>query len=212
MKITDNIFQVDDMVGGPTVIISGDEVTLVDAGLPGNDEKILAFIESLGHPRGALKHILLTHSDGDHIGSLPALAAASGARVYAQRDEADVIEGKKKSRGGQVVSSPVTVDQIVKEGDVLPIHGGIRVVESFGHTTGHVSYHLLAEDVLIAGDCLNNVNGLSGSPPQYTANLDQAKQTVGKLAELGPDSLCFGHGPAIVGGAREKLKSVASLQ
>ena len=210
MKITDSIYQIDDMIGGPTVIVSGDELTLVDTGVPGNDEKILAFIESLGHPRGALKHILLTHSDGDHIGSLPALAAASGARVYAQRDEADVIEGKKKSRGGQVVSTPVTVDQIVKEGDVLPIHGGIRVVESFGHTTGHVSYHVLAEDLLIAGDCLNNSNGLSGSSPQYTANLDQAQQTVGKLAKLGADSLCFGHGPAIVGGAREKLRSLTA--
>jgi glyoxylase-like metal-dependent hydrolase (beta-lactamase superfamily II) len=212
MKITDSIYQVDEVMGGPTVIVSGDEVTLVDTGLPGNDEKILAFIESLGHKRGALKHILLTHSDGDHIGSLPALAAASGARVYAQRAEADVIEGKRKSRGGQVVSTPVTVDQIVKEGDVLPIHGGIRVVESFGHTTGHVSYHVLAEDVLIAGDCLRNVDGLTGSAPQYTANMDQAKQTVGKLAGLGADSLCFGHGPAIVGGAREQLRSLAASQ
>jgi len=212
MKITDSIYQVDDVTGGPTVIISGNEVTLVDTGLPGHDEKILAFIEALGHKRGALKHILLTHSDGDHIGSLPALAAASGARVYAQREEADIIEGKRKSRGGQIVSTPVTVDQIVNEGDVLPIHGGIRVVESFGHTTGHVSYHVLAEDMLIAGDCLNNMNGLSGSPPQYTANVDQAKQTVGKLADLGADSLCFGHGPAIVGGAREKLRTVAASQ
>jgi glyoxylase-like metal-dependent hydrolase (beta-lactamase superfamily II) len=210
MKITDSIYQVDDVMGGPTLIVSGDELALVDTGLPGNDEQILAFIESLGHPRGALKHILLTHSDGDHIGSLPALVAASGARVYAQRDEAEVIEGKRKSRGGQVVSAPVTVDQIVKEGDILPIHGGIRVVESFGHTTGHVSYHVLAEDLLIAGDCLNNMNGLSGSAPQYTANIEHAKQTVGKLAELGADSLCFGHGPAIVGGAREKLRNLAS--
>ena len=212
MKITDSIHQVDDVMGGPTVIVSGNEVTLVDTGLPGNDEKILAFIEALGHKRGALKHILLTHSDGDHIGSLPALAATSGARVYAQRDEADVIEGKRKTRGGQVVSRPVTVDQIVKEGEVLPIHGGIRVVESFGHTTGHVSYHVLAEDMLIAGDCLNNENGLSGSPPKYTANIDQAKQTVGKLAELGADSLVFGHGAPIVGGAREKLRAAAASQ
>ena len=210
MKITDTIFQVDDIVGNPTVIVSGDEVTLIDAGTPGNEEKILEFIESLGHRRGALKHILLTHSDGDHIGSLPALAAASGARIYAQRDEAEVIEGKRRSRGGEIVSMPVTVDQIVKEGDVLPIHGGIRVVESFGHSTGHVSYHALAEDLLIAGDCLFNIDGLSGSLPQYTANMDQAKQTVGKLAELGADSICFGHGPAIVGGAREKLRSLAA--
>src|SRR5439155_6210132 len=106
--------------------------------------------------------------------------------------EAEVIGGKRPSRGGWTIPTPVTVDQIVKEGDVLPIHGGIRVVESFGHTMGHVSYHVLAEDLLIAGDCLNNTNGLGGSPPQYTANPEQAKQTVAKLAELGPDSVSFG--------------------
>jgi glyoxylase-like metal-dependent hydrolase (beta-lactamase superfamily II) len=212
MKITDSIYQVDEVMGGPTVIVSGNEVALVDTGVPDSEEKIFALIESLGRKRSDLKHILLTHSDGDHIGSLPALAEASSARVYAQRDEAEVIGGRRKSRGGQIVSKAVSVDQIVKGGDVLPIHGGIRVLESFGHTAGHVSYHVLAEDLLIAGDCLNNLNGLTGSMPQYTADMDQAKLTLGKLAELGPDSLCFGHGPAIVGGAREKLRMVAGVQ
>src|SRR5437660_7852410 len=100
MKITDSIYQVDDVSGGPTVIVSGDEVALVDTGVPNSEDKILGLIESLGHKRSALKHILLTHSDPDHIGSLPALVAATQARVYAQRDEAEVIEAKRPSRGG----------------------------------------------------------------------------------------------------------------
>ena len=212
MKITDSIYQVDDVMGGPTVIVTGDEVTLVDTGVPNSEEKILGFIESLGHQRSALKHILLTHSDPDHIGSLPALAAATKARVYAQHDEAEVIGARRPSRGGWTPAMPVKVDQIVKEGDVLPIHGGIRVIESFGHTLGHVSYYVLADDLLIAGDCLNNSNGLGGSSPQYTANPEQAKQSVGKLAALGADSMAFGHGEPIVGGAREKLKAVAEAK
>ena len=68
------------------------------------------------------------------------------------------------------------------------------------------------EDVLIAGDCLTNSDGLGGSWPQYTANADQAKQTVGKLAEVGADSIVFGHGEPIAGGAREKLKGFADSQ
>ena len=212
MKITDSIYQVDDVMGGPTVIVTGDEVALVDTGVPNSEEKILGLIESLGHKRSALKHILLTHSDPDHIGSLPSLVAATKARVYAQRDEAEVIEAKRPSRGGWTPAMPVTVDQIVKEGDVLPIHGGIRVIESFGHTLGHVSYYVLDEDLLIAGDCLNNSAGLGGSPSQYTANPDQARLTVEKLAALGADSMSFGHGEPFVGGAREKLKAVAEAK
>jgi len=50
---------------------------------------------------------------------------------------------------------------------------------------------------------------LTGSLPQYTANMDLAKATVKKIAALAPDSLAFGHGPAIVGGAAVQLKVLA---
>ena len=91
----------------------------------------------------------------------------------------------------------------------MPIHGGIKVVETFGHTTGHVVYLLLKENMLIAGDCLNNVDGLAGSMPQYTANMQQAKETVKKLATLSPGSIVFGHGPPITVDAAQKLKALA---
>ncbi len=191
------------------MIVRDGYVSLVDTGVPNSEGKIFSLIESLGRKPGDLKHILITHSDGDHIGSLAALVEATAAKVYAQRDEANVIEGIRKSRGGQMVSKPVRVSQVVKEGDVLPLHGGIKVVEAFGHTTGHVVYLLLKEELMLAGDCLNNVSGLAGSMPQYTADMPRAKETVKKLATLEPDSIVFGHGPAIVGGAAGKLKALA---
>ena len=210
MKITDTIYQVDDVVGNPAILLSYEGVVLIDAGVPGVEQKIFTLIESLGRRSTDIKHILLTHSDGDHIGSLPALVRATGARVYAQALEAEVVEGKRKSRGGQIVSEPVHVDQIVKDGDVLPLLGGIRVVESFGHTVGHVYYYVMAQDLLIAGDSLNNTNGLNGSNPQFTADPEQAKQAVKKLAGLAPGAICFGHGPAIASGAATRLKELAA--
>jgi len=162
MKITNTVYQVDDVVGAPSVIVGDGYLTLVDAGVPNSEAQIFALIEALGRKPVDVKHILLTHSDGDHIGALPALVAATGAKVYAQRDEAEVVQGKRQSRGGKMVATPVKVDQVVKEGDVLPLHGGIRVVESFGHTLGHVCYYLLAEKLLFTGDCLTNTNGTDG--------------------------------------------------
>ena len=209
MKITNTVFQVDDVMGGPSIILGDNYVSLIDTGVPNNEEKIFSLIESLGRKPSDLKHILITHSDGDHIGSLHALVQATGARVYAQADEAEVIQGKRKSRGGQMVSEPVQVSQVVKDGDVLPIHGGIKVIETFGHTTGHIVYLLLNENLLLAGDCLNNMNGLEGSMPQYTANMQQAKDTVKKLATLTPESIVFGHGPPILSNAAQKLKALA---
>ncbi len=209
MKITNTVYQADDVTGGPSVIVGDGYLTLVDAGVPGSETQIIALIETLGRNPSDVKHILITHPDGDHIGALPALVAATGARVYAQRDEAEVIEGKRQIRGGKMVAAPVKVDQVVKEGDVLPLHGGIRVVESFGHTLGHVCYYLVKEKLLFTGDCLTNTNGLTGSLPPYTANMDLAKATVKKIAALAPDSLAFGHGPAIVGGAAAQVKALA---
>ncbi len=209
MKITNTVYQVDNVQGGPSVIVSDGYLTLVDAGVPDSEAPIFALIEALGRKPADVKHILITHSDRDHIGALAALVAATGAKVYAQRDEAEVIEGKRKSRGGQMVAAPVKVDQVVKEGDLLPLHGGVRVVESFGHTLGHVCYYLLSERLLFTGDCMTNTDGLTGSLPQYTADADLAKATVKKIAALAPDSLAFGHGPAVVGGAATQLKVLA---
>lgn len=77
MKITDTVYQVDDVMGGPSLLVSDDYLSLVDTGVPNSEGKIFALIESLGRKRGDLKHILITHSDGDHIGSLPALVEAA---------------------------------------------------------------------------------------------------------------------------------------
>ncbi len=209
MKITNTVHQVENVQGSPSVIVGDGYLTLVDAGVPGSEVQIFALIAALGRKPADVKHMLITHSDGDHIGALSALVAATGARVYAQRDEAAVIEGKRQTRGGKMVAAPVKVDQIVKEGDLLPLHGGIRVVESFGHTLGHVCYYLVPEKLLFTGDCLTNTNGLTGSLPQYTASMDLAKATVKKIAALAPDSLAFGHGPAVIGGAAKQLKVLA---
>ena len=126
MKITNTVYQVDDVTGSPGLIVGEQYITLIDAGVPECETKIFAAIESLARKPSDLKHILITHSDGDHIGALPAIVAATGARVYAQRDEAEVTEGKHKTRGGQMVAKPARVDQIVKEGDVLD--AGYRVL------------------------------------------------------------------------------------
>src|SRR5512143_629842 len=210
MKINDTVYQVDDVLGNPTLIVAPDYLTLVDAGVPGVDGKIFAQIEALGRKRADLKHILITHSDGDHIGSLPALVAATGARVYAQALEAEVISGKRPARSGTTVAAPVTVTQIVKQGDVIDLHGGIHVIETFGHTVGHVSYFLVAQNLLIAGDCIVHDAAIGGSRPQYTYDAAQAVASVKKLAQLGPDSIAFGHGAPIIGGAAAQLRALAA--
>ncbi len=57
-------------------------LVLVDTGFPGSERKILAAVAALGRAPGDLKHIVSTHAHPDHIGSLAALRAATGAKTW----------------------------------------------------------------------------------------------------------------------------------
>lgn len=205
-KIGEDVYHLPDLVGGPTVLL-GETVVLVDTGVPGSDETILAAVEEVGRSAGDVTDIVITHADGDHIGSLPGLVARTGATVWAGEREADVIEGKTPSRGGDTRRT-AAVDRRFMPGETLPLHGGIETVDTHGHTVGHVSLFLPGERILIAGDAINNVEGLGGSREQYTANAEDARAAVSTLSALSPDSIVFGHGPSIVGGAAEQLEEL----
>ena len=211
-KVNDRVYQVDDVLGGPTLLVDDEYLTLVDTGVPDSEGAILALVESLGREPGDLRQVLLTHADRDHVGSLAAIVAATGAEVYAHAHDAEVAEGKREARNGQFVQFPATVDHIVADGQTLPLHGGIKVVETLGHTLGHVSYYLTGDGVLIAGDCINNREGLSDSAtsaPQNTVDFDLARAAVKRIAALEPSSIVCGHGPPIVEGAAAALTALA---
>src|SRR6476660_9403720 len=47
-----------------------DGLVLIDTGIPGSAEKILAAVRELGRQPADIRHILLTHVHADHTGSL----------------------------------------------------------------------------------------------------------------------------------------------
>jgi glyoxylase-like metal-dependent hydrolase (beta-lactamase superfamily II) len=202
-KVGEKVYHLPDVVGGPTILL-GDGVVVVDTGVPGSDAEILAAVEELGRAARDVTDIVITHADGDHVGGLAALVEATGATVWAPEHEADVIEGLAPARSGDV-QRRTGVDRRFQPGTTIPLHGGIETHDTHGHTVGHVSLLLPTERILIAGDAINNRAGLAGSPPQNTANADDARAAVSTLAALRPDTIVFGHGPSIVGGAAAQL-------
>ena len=209
-KVSDSVYHLPEVHGGPTILL-GDDVVLVDTGVPGSETAILAAVEELGRTAGDVTDIVITHADGDHVGGLAALVEATGATVWASAQEADVIEGRAPARSGDV-QRRASVGRRFEPGETLPLHGGIETHDTHGHTVGHVSLLLPAERILIAGDALNNRAGLGGSSPEYTADADDARAAVAALAALRPDTIVFGHGPSIVGGAAAQLEALdASL-
>jgi glyoxylase-like metal-dependent hydrolase (beta-lactamase superfamily II) len=214
MQIIPNVHLVPGVTANPYLIIDPGGLTLIDAGLPGSQKKIFAYIATLGLAQTDLKHIIITHSDYDHIGGLAALKKTSGARVYASDIEASAIAKGKASRQiqprniifklliGLITSfaknTPVTVDEILVDGQVLPQLGGLRVLETTGHTPGHISLYAPSAGILFCGDSMVVEKGqLLPSRQGVTWDREKADEAVRKQAALGAQIVCSGHGPVI---------------
>src|SRR5262249_22975712 len=72
--------------------------TLVDTGLPGQQDAIATALAEAGVQVHDLKRIILTHQDIDHVGSLHDLVQSSGARVLAHATEVPFIDGTELPR------------------------------------------------------------------------------------------------------------------
>ena len=90
-----------------------------------------------------LTDILVTHHHADHTGGILALKEKYKCRVVAPSAEADKIPA---------------VDLTVREGDkVLVGKLSANVIETPGHTTGHISYWFHADKLAFVGDTLFSI-------------------------------------------------------
>lgn len=218
MEITPNVHLIPGVVANPYLVIDSDGLTLIDAGMPGCRKKILRYIAGLGYTPKDLKRILITHADFDHVGGLAALQTATGARLYAHAIEAAAMAVGRPSRplkpgnvfakllyglmGCIFKAAPVQVDELLADGQVLPVLGGLCVLGTFGHTPGHLSFFAPSAGILFVGDSIvSEESGLRGS--RGANNWDQMKsdESVQKQAALGARIVCSGHGPVVMDAA-----------
>jgi hydroxyacylglutathione hydrolase len=107
-----------------------------------------------------LTDILVTHHHGDHTAGIPELKRRHRCRVVAPATEAAKIPD---------------VDATVREGSKVKV-GVLEadVIETPGHTAGHVSYHFAAEKLVFAGDTLFSIGCgrvIEGTPEMMWASL-----------------------------------------
>lgn len=87
-----------------------------------------------------LTHIFTTHHHNDHTGGNLALKEATGCKIVGPRGEAARIPG---------------IDQAVGEGEEVAFgRFPFTVLETPGHTLGHISYHCPRAGVAFVGDTL----------------------------------------------------------
>ncbi len=164
------------------VLVRGDEATIVDTGQAGTALPIQDGLEVLGLDWDAVSSVILTHRHPDHVGSLDDVAArAAQARLLA--GEADI----------RAIAGPRPVAAIGNGSRVMDM----EVLETPGHTPGHVSVFDPATRLLVAGDALTGTEdgGVAGPNPSFTPDMDLATTSAASLATLRPDVILFGHGP-----------------
>ena len=150
--------------------IGSGAMALVD---PADAKACIAAVERAG---GRLDLILLTHHHADHVAGTDEVRARFGCPVVGAA--ADVRRLPK-------------LDQAVPEGDQVTL-GAVQaeVIDTPGHTRGHIAYHFADGGVLLCGDTLFSLGCgrlLEGTPAEMFASLK-------KLAALPAETqVCCGH-------------------
>lgn len=105
----------------------------------------------------SLEAILITHCHFDHIGAVAPVARATGAPVYCPELEvqvlADIMAYVPWPGIGPFES--YEADHLIKGGDHLSLAGiEIDVIFTPGHSPGHVTFSMPADQVIFSGDVL----------------------------------------------------------
>lgn len=123
---------------------------------PGDEsERLLPGLQDLGvHTVAA---ILITHTHFDHVGAVAPVARATGAPVYCPKLETQVLANIMDfvPWPGFGPFESYDADRTVEGGETLELAGlTFEVMFTPGHSPGHVTYALPAEDAVFSGDVL----------------------------------------------------------
>jgi hydroxyacylglutathione hydrolase len=181
--------------------LAGD--VLIDAGTRHHAKRILSQLK--GH--GVTAHAL-THAHGDHQGASHAVCQSLGIPLWCGAQDAPAAEdGRIRERMpshpiGWLLATifagpPHPVARRLHEGDTV---AGFEVLDTPGHSIGHVSFWRESDRTLICGDVFTNIDTITGLPglhePKsfFTPDPVRNRESMRRLAALEPELVCFGHG------------------
>lgn len=177
---------------------------LVDSGAKFARRRLLPALGGM-----AIKGHVITHAHLDHQGCSHAVCehfrvpfmCGEGDRTAAETGDLTRVmphPGSWIARVSQRLAGPGhPVSRSLREGDEV---GGFAVIETPGHTPGHLAFWRERDRVLVLGDVLFHRNpatmrsGLTEPVEFATFDPRMNRAAVRKLAALKPAVVCFGHG------------------
>ena len=170
------------------------EAVLVDTGVGGSAGGIEAALTAAGLGWSSVGHVVVTHSHPDHQGSLPeVLELAAGPPWYAGAGDIPNISAS----GGIPVGDEDRVFDL-------------QIIETPGHTPGHIAVLDPIGGILLTGDALNgDAGGVVGPNRRFTPDMETAKASVAKLATFDYEVALFGHGEPVLENASALVAGLA---
>ncbi len=205
--LADDLWQLDGRPANQVnVYVIGD--VLVDAGTRLDAGRVLRQVEG----REIAAHAL-THAHPDHYGASHAVCERLEIPLWCGAGDVAAVEaGKIVGPRGWMIPGPNghRVARALREGDEV---AGFAVLDTPGHSPGHVSFWRESDRVLVCGDVMWGYNpflmrGPIREPfrilsPDVSLNRESAR----RIVALEPSLVCFGHGPPL----RDPAKLAAAV-
>ncbi|HXA54215.1 MAG TPA: MBL fold metallo-hydrolase [Solirubrobacteraceae bacterium] len=151
----------------------------------------------------------LTHAHPDHQGSSHAICERLDIPLWCGEADVPAMETPGAIKNPKAprwlnwaqerfwVGPPHPVSRALHEGDEI---AGFTVLQTPGHSVGHISLWRESDRVLIVGDVLGNIHFITGMPglhlppDLFTPDPARNRESARRLAALEPALACFGHG------------------
>ena len=222
--VVPRIHRIEDAHTNWYLVEDDDGITIVDAGVPQTSWPLLHdALRTLGRSTSDLRAVVLTHAHFDHIGfaerarlelRLPVFVHAKDVTLTKRprdydRERTPLYYIATKPRALPIVAGflrrrafwPTPIESVESFDDgQLAVPGSPRVVQTPGHTYGHVALHFPERGALIAGDAVVMLNPYTGSTgPQLvaraaTADSALAMGSLDAIAATGAQTVLTGHG------------------
>lgn len=184
---------------------------LVDVGMPKDYGHLKKFLIKKNISLSQIELVVITHADGDHFGCLAEMQDNTPSIVTAASElEAKAIQAGESSRplkgkgflkllfnlaAPLFRSRPAKIDRILTVGEIMPFLGGLEVLDTRGHTPGHLSLWSESTRTLFAGDSIQ-IRGKNLLPSSGANTWDDtlAIKSFEIQIALKPDRIYAGHG------------------
>jgi glyoxylase-like metal-dependent hydrolase (beta-lactamase superfamily II) len=205
------------------LVVDDAGVVVVDAGVSGFRPQLEPGLNLLGRSVSDIRAVLLTHSDADHTGVAAAIRSENDVPVYIHEQEVELLAKPRLkktdgsilphlrrpslwslfahlARNGGLRPPKIEGATALAGGETLDLPGRPRVVNTPGHTVGHLAYHFPSHGALFVGDALctwNPITTRTGAqlmPSAFNVSTPQALDSLAQLDGLDADFLLPGHG------------------